>query len=123
MTLGMDIGGVRRTRSAYGEVNAGFAGEVRKARDAAPVTVKVEATRVADGTYNLRIEVDGQAATRTGVEADDLGDTIGRLINKVNDAVAEQGGTQKYRQPQESTFRGTDFTRKPPREAYSGDRG
>jgi hypothetical protein len=116
-----NVNGVRRTRSVIGETSAGLAGEVRKPRKQLPVRVNVQAQRANDGTYSARFDVDGRTATRKGIEADDLGETIGRLIIGLTDAVAEVGGTRRQRES-EPFLMATDFTRKRPRDAYGGDR-
>jgi hypothetical protein len=102
---GTDVGGVRRTRSYIGENTAGVAGELRKSATAStgPVTVKVEATLGTDGAYTLTVEAEGQQATVEKVEADDLSDTIARLIVKVSKS-AQAGELKKHREP-DSPFR------------------
>lgn len=103
MSYGMQVGPVRRTRSAVGEINAGLSGEIRKAAasDDAPVSVKVEATLVADGTYTLEVEASGQHATLKRVEAEDLSPTLTRLIRRLSKAVVD-GELVKHRQSDSS---------------------
>jgi hypothetical protein len=119
----MDISAVKRTRSFAGENTAALAKYAHKAEEAeqsAPVTVKVEAT-LERGTYTLVVSADGQSATRSGVEPADLADVLASIIERLSKAVAA-GDLKKHRQPQEPTFRATDFTRKPKSQVFSGDR-
>lgn len=103
MTYGMQVGPVRRTRAYAGEVNAGFSGEIKKAAatEEAPVVIKIEATSVADGTFTLEVETQGQHVTIKKVEAEDLSPTLARLIRRLSKAVAD-GELVKNRQSDSS---------------------
>lgn len=121
--FGTDIGGVRRTRSVTGETNAGFGGEVRKAREAeqtAPVTVEVKAT-LESGVYTLAVTVDGQSATRSGVEPANLADTLASIIDRLSKAVTA-GDLKKHRESEPAIRLGSahTFTRRPKSAVFSG---
>lgn len=123
MSFGTDIGAVRRTRSYAGEVNAGFAGEVEKAREAeqaGPVAIKVEAT-LESGTYTLVVTADGQTATRGGVEPADLADTLASIIVRLSEHAAA-GDLAKHREAEPPVRMGSahNFTRKSKRDVFSG---
>lgn len=119
--FGMDVG-VKRTRSFTGENPSALAKSAGRTEaepeQSAPVRIKVDATLEGD-TYTLVVTADGQNATRTGVEPDDLADVLATIIERLSKAVAA-GDLKKHRQPQEPTFRGNDFTRKNPRDVFSG---
>jgi hypothetical protein len=121
--FGTDIGAVTRTRSYAGEVNAGFAGEVKKSRAAeqtAPVSIKVEAT-LESGVYTLVVSAEGQSATRSGVEPADLADTLASIIDRLSKHAAA-GDLRKHREPESPVRMGSahNFTRKSPSEVFSG---
>lgn len=91
MTYGFDVNGfAKRTRSRVGENTAGIAKSAgqAKAEEAAPVSIKVEATPAKDGTYTLDVSVNGDGAIVERVEAGDLAATIAQLIRKVSKAAA-----------------------------------
>lgn len=118
--FGTDIGGVRRTRSYVGEVSAGLGGQIEKSRtaDTPPVTIAIEAT-LDSGTYTLVVSADGQTATRSGVAAADLADTLASIIDRLSKAVAA-GDLNKHREPAIRMGSAHTFTRKDKRNVFSG---
>lgn len=121
MSYGLDIGGVRRTRTYTGEANAGFGGEVKKSRaEVAPVTIKVEAT-LHNGTYDLVVTAEGETASRSGVRPADLADTLASIIGRLSKAVAD-GDLKKHRAPEPAVRMGSahNWTRKSKRDVFSG---
>lgn len=121
MTFGYDTSTVKRRRSFAGENTAALAknaGGAEAEPDNAPVTVKVLAT-LQSGTYTLAVSADGQSTTRSGVAPADLADTLASIIDRLSKAVAA-GDLKKHREPEPAIRMGSDFTRKSPRDAFSG---
>lgn len=124
MSFGMDIGGVRRTRSYAGENTAALAKSAGRADEepeqTAPVSAKVEAT-LENGTYALVVSADGQTATRVGVVPADLAETLASIIERLSKAVAA-GDLKKHREPESPIRMGSahNFTRKNKRDVFSG---
>lgn len=122
MSFGMDIGGVRRTRSFTGENTAGItkAAEQVETDDSAPVRVDVTAVLADDG-YALTIKANGESHTLREVDPADLADELARVINAVAKAY-RAGNLERYRQPEPAIRLGSahTFTRKSKADVFSG---